>query len=162
MPTITSNIMFNWFHENIEEARKEIIDAVGDLSGVHIYGNQILVAPYVRPAVTAKGFKTSMAMQREDVWQGKASMVLKLGPVAFKDVDPDTFGGILPKPGDFIFSRVQDTFQIDIKGPGSKKLRVPKPDGTGEEDARDWDGWPCRLIYPADIYGRLELPYVIV
>ena len=52
---------------------------VGDLEGVEVFGNQVLVAIYQRPNKTASGIYLSDGVRAEDQYQGKVGLVLKLG-----------------------------------------------------------------------------------
>ena len=167
----------------LDEIAQEIIDAVGDLSGFEVFGSQVLIGVYCRAAITKAGFRLGAQLQLEDVWQGKVGLILKIGPTALRaghevlapeeqqadgpparrwvPGDEERFNGRLPQLGDWVFSRAQDCEQINYKGLGSKKARVKAPNGE-MEDARGWQGWPCRLLYARDIYGRVALPNVIV
>lgn len=188
-----SAILHTIHHDDPGEAAKEVIDAVGNLDDFVIFGAQVLIGVYVRPATTRGGFIIGADTTLEDVWQGKVGLILKIGPTAF-NVPPvpatplltnfpevehsrlqaeyaralqdrsealAVFGGRAPQVGDWIYHRAQDAFQCSLKGPGSKNAKIKRPDGD-MEDARKWQGWPCRLVYGADIYGRVALPQVIV
>jgi hypothetical protein len=173
-----------------DDIASEIWGAVGDLAGFEVFGSQILIGVYCRPPVLKNGFRIGGQMALEDVWQGKVGLVLKIGPTAFRattrrtetqtsfPLGPDTeafneeveiveegdekrFNGRIPEVGDWVFSRVQDCEQLNYKGAGAKKRQIRRPDGD-MEDARNWDGWPCRLLFGKDIYGRVALPSIIV
>lgn len=136
--------LHNWKHDTAAEAAQEIMAAVGDLSNVEIFGSQVLIAPYIRPTKTKSGLHVPASAANEDTWQGKVGLILKIGPTAF---DPDAtkqYGGRAPVVGEWIFHDVKQCFQMHVKGAGAKRGAT-----------RDHDGWPARLVYAADIYGRL-------
>ena len=70
-----------------QDPRKAILDFVGDLSGIEVFGDRVLVAIYMRPEKTAGGIIRPETNKVEDVWQGKVGLVLKWGPDAFLDED---------------------------------------------------------------------------
>lgn len=143
--------LHNWHHETAAEAAKEIMSQVGDLSNIEIFGSQVLIAPYIRPTRTKSGLHVPTAVAKDDTWQGKVGLVLKIGPTAF---DPDNlkqFGGRAPAVGEWVFHDVKACFQLHVKGDGAKRGAM-----------RDEDGWPGRLVYAADIYGRLTALTTVV
>lgn len=131
-------VLHNWRHETSEIAKQEILDDIGDLSKMEIYGAQILVTPYVRPKKTAGGIIITETSQKEDNWQGKVALVLKIGPTAFLAGREAQFGGRFPQVGDWIFHDVKACFMCHVKGDGGK------------------NGREGRLVYANDIYGRLQ------
>jgi hypothetical protein len=157
-------VLHDWSHENMDEARDEILNAVGDLSGFEIFGSQVLVGVYMRPVM--KGRIITINDAPDDVHQSMEGLILKCGPEAFSENDAERYGGRVPAPGDWIFARVQDAVQLHVKFPGSKSLMVKRYDNMSRSDvverARDFDGWHCRMLFAADIYGRIERPGVLV
>lgn len=133
----------------------EMDKALGDLSGLDLAGKQVLVGVYVRGSVTPNGIVMSTG-SKEDIWQGKVVRVLRFGG-AITEGERKAPLGPEHRPievGDWLFSRVEDSFQLSFKGPGAvasklvhRVLDVP---------------WPCRLIYLPDVYGRLVSPNLIV
>lgn len=67
------------------DPRAAILEKVGNLDGIQIFGNDVLTAIYKRPQKTASGIILTDATRGEDVYQGKVFLVLKLGPMAFVD-----------------------------------------------------------------------------
>ena len=123
------------FHEGnpADPIRKDI----GDLSGVTIMSNQILVAIYVRPNVTKGGIIITDKTRDEDKYQGKVGLVLKTGPTAFKEEDGKWFGGETVQPGDWVFFRVSDGWSIDI------------------------NGYPCRIMDDVLVRGKVTHPDLV-
>lgn len=64
-----------------DELRAEMLDRIGDISGIHVYHGQVLGMVYVQEAygsiIASAGYK------KEDEYQGKVMLVLKHGPTAF-------------------------------------------------------------------------------
>lgn len=56
-----------------------IINAVGDLSGVDVLYDLVLIGVFIRPEKTAGGILRPVDNLREDVYQGKVGLVLKFG-----------------------------------------------------------------------------------
>lgn len=131
-------VLHDWRHASAAEAKKEILEAVGDISKVEIFGAQVLIAPYIRPEKTRGGIITPGSAAREDEWQSKVGLVLKVGPTAFHADRLEQFNGRAPDVGDWIFHDVKACFQLHIRGTGGK------------------DGAAARLVYAADIFGRLQ------
>lgn len=134
----------------------EMDAAVGDISGMEISGEQLLVGVYCRGNILKNGFIVPN-MVKEDIWQGKVSRILKLGS-GIGDKQLHCCGERPLQVGDWIFNRVEDSFQLSVKGVGS----VPSRLFEEWKDILPQGGWPCRLIYLSDIYGRLSEPRLIV
>jgi len=96
--------------------REAITDAVGDLSGVRLLGDMVLIGTYIRPETTKGGIIRPDVNVQEDVWQGKVGLVLKLAPDAFKDTTEYSFGGNVAQVGDWCVYKVGDAWSIEING----------------------------------------------
>lgn len=90
------------------DPKTEIMEKLGDLSGVELFHNQILVATYVRPKKTKSGIYLSDQTVNEDQYQGKVGLVVKLGPQAFVSDEKTDFSGVKVNEGDWIFYRPSD------------------------------------------------------
>src|ERR1035437_2510835 len=75
---------------NSKDPKQAIIDTIGDLSGVEVIGDLVLIGIYIRPEKTAGGIIRPTANVQEDVWQGKVGLVLKWGPNAFRNPEDGT------------------------------------------------------------------------
>jgi hypothetical protein len=84
------------------------------IEGIEVLGPDLLLGIYVRPTQLKSGLHISQRTQSEDVYQGKVALVLKMGPLAFKEDDKHRFGGRTPKEGDWVAVRVGDTFQLSL------------------------------------------------
>jgi co-chaperonin GroES (HSP10) len=120
------------------DPKLEILDRVGDLADVEVFGNDILVALYIRPQKTKSGIILADSTRDEDRWQGKAGLVLKLGPTAYVDDDGNTFRDL--KVGDWVVFRPSDGWPVTLNAANS----------TASKDAV-----PCRVV--SDIHIRLRV-----
>lgn len=164
-------VHLNWHHDEPAQARKEIDAALGDISWFRLIGSQVLLASYMRPVLTRGGIITRNHEQNEDIFQGTVGMIVAIGPQAWRastqKFDPDRghptevkgdeerFGGSLPEIGDWVYCRPQDTVMCALKGPGSKMLEQ-----NGHK--REFQGWPCKLVFARDIYAFADLPHAVL
>ena len=105
------------------DPKKAIIDTVGDLSGVEVIGNMVLVGCYIRPEKTAGGIFLTDSTKEEDVWQGKCGLVLKLGPRAYKDDDDYQFHNERFDVGDWGVFKIGDSWQLLINKVACRLMR---------------------------------------
>lgn len=120
-------------HHDVDP-KKATIEALGDISGVDLFNNQVLVAIYMRPEKSAGGIIYTDRARDEDKWQGKVGLVMKMGPVAFKG-DDEWFKGVNVKVGDWVLFRPSDGWQLELNGSPcrvmsdiSVKGKIPSPD----------------------------------
>lgn len=92
---------------------EEIIDRIGDLSEFVVPANKVLIGIYMRPAKTTSGIHLPDKYREEDVWQGKAGVVLKRGPTAF--TGSWKVEGLDPQVGEWVAFRPSDGLKIDIR-----------------------------------------------
>ena len=86
--------------EHEKDPRAVILDKAGDLSGVEVFGSDVLIGIYIPPTKTKSGIFLSDATVDEARWQGKAGLVLKMGSTAYCDENGDKFRDI--KEGDTV------------------------------------------------------------
>jgi len=129
---------------------KALRDAAGDLHEIEVFHNLVLAATYIAPPKVLKGPNGEDVQLHlpdrslaEDRFQGKAYLVLQVGPTAFKDAAGVAFGGKTVKPGDWIVARPSDGFEL-FKG-----------------DAGSKEGASVRLFEDVHIKGRISDPTVI-
>lgn len=120
------------------DPKKEIMEKIGDLSGIELMHNNILVATYVRPEKTASGIIMTDKFRKEDEYQGKVGLVIKKGPLAFKDDGPYKWHGQDVEPGEWVWYRISDGWQMTI------------------------NGVHCRVFEEAHIRGKLASPDLIL
>ena len=109
------------------DPKKALLDAVGDIRGIEMLHNLVLVATYIEPEKTAGGIIKPDRTLQENRFQGKGALVLKLGPLAFKDDSVHKFGGITVKEGDWVMVRPSDgleLFAVDATGKAGTSCRV--------------------------------------
>lgn len=121
------------------DPKQEIMDKLGSVEDYELYHNHILVAVYLRPStmVTASGFELELpdSVRKEDEFQGKVGLVLKVGPTAFKDDEHNKFHGQELKVGDWCVFRPSNSWAAKIKGTLCRHVedahivaRIPSPD----------------------------------
>src|SRR5450631_4106372 len=96
----------------IDPERQEIIDKLGDLSHVKVAQNEFLMAIYVRSNRTPSGLYMTDKSVKEDVYQGKVGLVVKIG-AACKFVRQDAAGreyGVPVQLHDWVVVRPAETY----------------------------------------------------
>lgn len=110
--------------------------ALGDISGMVIEGNFLLVAPYIGSEKIGSLFKTDEHLEQAR-YQAKTGFVLKCGPVAFRDDENVRFGGVGVKNGDWVIFHPRKIFEIFV------------------------NGLPLRLLEDVDVMARVTDPEMI-
>ena len=118
-----------------QDPKQVLMDAVGDLTDIEIFNNQILVAVYIRPKKTKSGIYLTDNTTEEDRYQGKVGLVLKYGSEAFKDDEGKWFNGSSISEGDWVVFKPSDGWSVSVNGQPcriledySVRARVQKPD----------------------------------
>lgn len=109
------------------DPKKALLDAIGDIDGIEMFHNLVLVATYIGPETTKGGIILSDRTLAENRFQGKAALVLKLGPLAFKDDNVAKFGGKVLNIGDWVMVRPSEgleLFTVDITGRAGTSCRI--------------------------------------
>lgn len=103
-----------------DERKRELLDKLGDISGVSLMHNNILIATYIRSSVKklAGGFELHLADKTtdEDRYQGKVGLVVAKGPLAFVDDKDNAFHGQNVEIGDWVYYRSSDGWQMSVNG----------------------------------------------
>lgn len=132
LPSVAESNAFGGKKSNIErladaetfEKQADLMrEMVGDLTGVDVMGNRVLVGIYIEPAKKGSIFLAKDTL-KESVFQGTVGLVLKLGEQAFKD-DPEnkvSFHGQVVKEGDWVVFRAGDAKRCQIKGIDSRMV----------------------------------------
>lgn len=131
--------------DHATDPRKEILDRVGDLTGVDVFGSDVLVAIYRRPEKTKSGIILADSTREEDKYQGKVFLILKMGPLAFVDEDGNRFRDL--KEGDWVVARTSDGWAVTLNSAQGFTTR---------ESAID-----CRIITDINIRLRVTSPDLI-
>lgn len=124
-------------HTTPDEFKTKVMALVGDLGGVEVLFNMVLIAIYIRPEVTVRGIIRPHQNVQEDIWQGKAGLVLKCGPNAFQDDEETSFYGQNVTPGEWCVFKVGDAWSLDIKSV------------------------PCRLVRDSGIKLKVKDPSIV-
>ena len=130
------------FHE--EDPRTEILNKVGSLDGVEVFGSDVLVALYIRPQKTKSGIILADSTREEDRWQGKAGLILKLGPTAYTDDEGNKFRDI--SEGDWVVFRPSDGWAVTLNSPANLASK---------------DAVACRVVNDIHIRMRISTPDAI-
>jgi hypothetical protein len=100
------------------DPKKALLDSLqGRHMGIEMFHGNVLVATYIEPDRTLA----------ENRFQGKGALVLRLGPLAFKDDNIAKFGGVTLKEGDWVMVRPSDgleLFAVDASGGAGTSCRV--------------------------------------
>jgi len=116
------------------DPKKELLGKVGNVDGIDVFNNAVLVAIYVRPTKTKSGIYLTDSYTDEDRIQGKAGLVVKKGPRAFIDDTGQWFAGADVNENDWVIFRPSDGWPINV------------------------NGVPCRLIDDVSIRGKVDQP----
>lgn len=126
------------------DPKKALLDSLGGRqNGIEMFHNLVLVATYIEPEKTMGGIIRPDRTLAENRFQGKAALVLKLGPLAFQDDNVAKFGGVTLDPGDWVMVRPSD---------GMELFAVDASGGTGTS---------CRIFADTDIKARVSDPALI-
>ena len=118
------------------DPRQDLVKRLGpELNDVDVFNTNVLVAIYIRPSMTTKGIALPDQVRDEDEHQGKACLIVKAGPVAFKDPENKWFVGADVDVGDWIIIRPSDGWPISINGVKCRfindtavRAKIPAPD----------------------------------
>ena len=113
---------------------KAILKELGDISGVEVFNNQVLLAVYIRPEKTRGGIILANQTRDEDRYQSKVGLLVKQGEAAFLDDTDKWFKGKSFKLHDWLVFRPSDGWQMTV------------------------NGVLCRLIADTEVRGRVDNP----
>jgi co-chaperonin GroES (HSP10) len=99
--------------ENSTDPRQALLDALGN-HATEVLHSKVLVATYVRPAMTKGGVYMPDKVIEEDRFQGTIGLVVGLGPGAFKDDNIAQFHGKKLKVGDWVMYVAADGIAMFI------------------------------------------------
>jgi co-chaperonin GroES (HSP10) len=115
------------------EPRLKLLEALGDLSGIELFTNHLLIAVYQRPEKTKSGLYLAKATLDEDQYQSKVGLVIKKGPQAFVNSGGWNFENV--ELEEWVVFRPSDGWATSINGvycrflvDTSVKGRVKSPD----------------------------------
>lgn len=125
------------------DPKAALYEALGDISGIEVLHDLVLVATYIEPATTPGGIIKPDQTLAENRFQGKGALILAMGPTAFKYSDAFVYEGVKPQVGDWVLVRPSDGMELF------------KVDATGTA------GTSCRLFSASRIMCRLRDPALI-
>lgn len=101
----------------------EWLEKVGDITGIDVFLNMVLVVTYIRPKISKGGIHLADTTLKEDEYQGKVGLVLKKGPLAYVDDKVEKFAGCNVNPGDWVVYHALDGWQLKINGVHCRMLQ---------------------------------------
>jgi hypothetical protein len=119
------------------DAKQAIIDKIGDLSEYEIAAGEVLLAIYQRPAMSPGGIYYPDQNLKEDIYQGKTHLVMKIGPGC-------EFFGLDVRLHDWVAVRPSDGWALDVN---------TKPDTLAYTDYV-----PCRMVLSKHIRAKIPQP----
>jgi co-chaperonin GroES (HSP10) len=122
------------------DPKQEILDKLGDLTHFEIANNEVLLAIYRRDEKTPGGIILTHNSLKEDVYQGKVGLVVKIGPGC-------RFPNINIQIHDWVVTRASDTWALDVNA---------DPKALKREDFV-----PCRLVFDDQIRARVAHPSMV-
>lgn len=164
------------FYDDYDVCKAHIAQAIGNIDEMDLFGRQVLIAVFCRPNTMKvrkhDGTDTFIYLPvkeiKEDWWQHKAALILKVGPEAFKGDDEGTYhnatfgrGKLAPQVGDWLVANPSAGQQMNLSGEGANRPKAV--DQRGEEfDIFEWDGWPCRIVPDDCFVMRIKNPHSVV
>ena len=132
------------------DEKQAILDKLGDLSQVQIAQNEVLVAIYIRPEKSAGGILLTDRTRKEDNYQGKVGLVVKIGSacrfVRTNEATGVTYG-VDVQLHDWVVTRPSDTWPLDVNG------------GEDTSDPKAFTN--CRLVFDDQIRMKIPNPGMI-
>ena len=118
-----------------KDFKADVNRLIGNLDNEKVFFNYILVATHVRSEKTPGGIIRPDRNKDEDVYQGKVGLVIKKGPMAFKDDAEFEFLGQDVDIGDWVLYRTGDGFDLTIRTVACRmlfdrsiKMKISDPD----------------------------------
>ena len=99
-----------------KDQKQAIINAVGDLAGIDIFSDLVLLGTYIRPEKTSGGIIRPKDNVVEDEHQGKVGLVLKKGPIAYGDWEDDTSLGQNAALHTWVVYQAANTWKFQLNG----------------------------------------------
>lgn len=123
-------------HMRDVEPEKKLLAELGDISGIEVFNDRVLVAIYRHEGITKGGIYTPIKTSDESDYQGKVGLVVKVGPLV--EIKDELRGGSL-KVGDWVAVNASSGLSMHAGAHGSKvmlrmlaeteiHMRVKQPD----------------------------------
>lgn len=98
-----------------DDLKQEMLDKLGDISGIAVYHNWALGMIYM-PDKVGSVFRSDMSKE-EDKWQGKVVCLVKSGPKAFQNTADGSWTWDPPiAVGDWLVARASDGVNRVVNG----------------------------------------------
>lgn len=125
----------------VDDDKDTIFAELGDLGSIKLPLNQILVAIYKAPERTKGGIIRPDIVRQEDVWQGVAGLVVKMGPHCYEQTSGLDYEWVEEdrcSVGDWVMFRRADGIRVDVCGreclllhsERGVKMVLPRPDAV--------------------------------
>lgn len=101
------------------DPRKGIMEAIGDISGIEVCTDWVLLGTYIAPNKIGSILVPDKVVG-EDEYQGKCGLILKMGPLAFNYED---YVGPQFQVGDWAIFWVGDAKMMTINGTPCRMVR---------------------------------------
>lgn len=118
--------------EDINLWVRKIWADIGDLDDFVLWPTDVVVAHWERTTLPGSRLLAAAATKREDRFQGKVGMVLKLGSNAFVDAPDAQFYGFTATVGDWVVYKNTDGREFDIVKTGSVTKTIARALKDGE------------------------------
>ena len=129
-----------------QEAAKILAPLKATLEAYQVFPTDVIVAKWIRETLGRVGGKTSLIAaeqtQKEDRYQGKTGLIIKLGSHAFVDEGDLRFYDFRPKEGDWVQFRNSD---------GDDSMLVPAGTMDGYHIRRLWHGHIAAILPHPDM-----------
>lgn len=132
-------------YEHDIDPKQALLTKVGDLSGVEVFGSDVLVALYTPPEKTKSGIIISDRTREEFKFQGKVGLIIKMGSTAYLDDEGNKFRDV--NVGDWVVFRPSDGWPFQLN---TMKSRISQ-DGIVD----------CRVVTDINIRSRVSHPDLI-
>jgi co-chaperonin GroES (HSP10) len=121
------------------DPKEKLLDDLGDISGIELFNNQILVATYIRPEKTKGGIIMTDRARDEDRFQSKIGLVVGKGPSAFQEEEGGNwFNGRQVEEGEWIIFRPSDGWSLTVNGVSCRILSDTQVKGTVNDVDKVW------------------------
>ena len=96
-----------------DDAKGAILKAVGDISGVEVNADLVLIGTFIRNEKIRGLIRPDVV---EDEHQGKCGLVLKTGPYAYGDWEQEDDRGTNAPVGGWVVFQIKDAWQVQLNG----------------------------------------------
>lgn len=106
--------------EHTEDPKQALLEKIGTIPDGVVQFSNILLAIYQPPIVrkTGGGIILTDQMSDDDIeeftWQGKVSLIVAMGSLAYQDDETTKFNGIKNKVGDWVWCRPSDGMLCEV------------------------------------------------